>query len=69
MNKVALSLAALAISFAASAAQAGTVNFDSGSANVRHVQMVKHQQHRKHKVWVPAHRSHGHLVRGHYVWR
>jgi len=23
----------------------------------------------KHKVWVPAHREHGRLVRGHYVWR
>ena len=68
-HKVFLSLAALVVSFAASAAQAGTVNFDSGSAKVHNVQMIKHQQHRKHKVWVPAHRSHGHLVRGHYVWR
>ncbi|KPU94236.1 hypothetical protein APR51_27945 [Variovorax paradoxus] len=25
--------------------------------------------HRKHKVWVPAHREHGRYVRGHYVWR
>ncbi len=25
--------------------------------------------HRKHKVWVPAHREHGRLMRGHYVWR
>jgi hypothetical protein len=25
--------------------------------------------HRPHKVWVPAHREHGRLVRGHYVWR
>ena len=23
----------------------------------------------KHKVWVPAHREHGRLVRGHYVMR
>jgi hypothetical protein len=23
----------------------------------------------KHKVWVPAHRSKGHLVKGHYIWR
>ena len=69
MNKAFLSLAALVISFAASAAQAGTVNFDSGSAKVHSVQVTKHPQHRKHKVWVPAHRSHGHLVRGHYIWR
>ncbi len=25
--------------------------------------------HRKHKVWVPAHREHGRMVRGHYVYR
>ncbi|MFM9922668.1 hypothetical protein VLK31_06720 [Variovorax sp. H27-G14] len=25
--------------------------------------------HRPHKVWVPAHREHGRMVRGHYVWR
>lgn len=25
--------------------------------------------HRPHKVWVPAHREHGRLVRGRYVWR
>ena len=69
MNKVALSLAALVVSFAASAAQAGTVNFDSGSAKVHNVKMINHHQHRKHKVWVRTHRSHGRLVKGHYVWR
>ena len=26
-------------------------------------------QHRRHKVWVPAHREHGRRVPGHYVWR
>ena len=25
--------------------------------------------HRKHKVWVPAHREHGRRVPGRYVWR
>lgn len=25
--------------------------------------------HRPQKVWVPAHREHGRMVRGHYVWR
>lgn len=25
--------------------------------------------HRKHKVWVPAHRDHGRMIRGHYVYR
>ncbi|VWX62152.1 conserved exported hypothetical protein [Burkholderiales bacterium 8X] len=28
-----------------------------------------HRPHRRHKVWVPAHREHGRMVRGHYVWR
>lgn len=69
MNKAFFSLAALAVSFAASAAQAGTVNFDSGSAKVHSVQVTKHKKPHKHKVWAPAHRSHGHWVKGHYVWR
>ncbi|MES2533667.1 MAG: hypothetical protein V4636_21655 [Pseudomonadota bacterium] len=33
---------------------------------VRHVHP---KPHHKRKVWVPAHREHGRLVRGHYVWR
>jgi hypothetical protein len=69
MNKAFLSLAALLVSFAASTAQAGTVNFDSGSAKVHSVHITKHQKRHKHKVWVPAHRSHGRLVKGHYIWR
>ena len=69
MNKAFLSLAALVVSFATSAAQAGTVNFDSGSAKVHGVQVKNHKKPHKHKVWVPAHRSHGNLVKGHYVWR
>jgi Spy/CpxP family protein refolding chaperone len=28
-----------------------------------------YRQHRRHKVWVPAHREHGRRVPGHYVWR
>ena len=32
--------------------------------------VVRHAPpHQKHKVWVPAHREHGRLVKGHYVWR
>jgi hypothetical protein len=65
MNKVFLALATLAFCFAASTAQAGTVYFDSGSAKVNRSQVATP----KKKVWVPAHRSKGHLVRGHYVWR
>lgn len=69
MNKVILSLAALVVSFAASAAQAETIHFDSGSAKVNNGQIKKHEQRKKHKVWVPTHRSHGRLVKGHYIWR
>lgn len=69
MTKAFLSLAVLAFSFAASSAQAGTVNFDSGSTRVHSVQVTQHKKTHKHKVWVPAHRSHGRLVKGHYVWR
>jgi hypothetical protein len=65
MYKVFLSLTALVFSFAASTAQASTVNFDSGSATVNGGHMARH----KVKHWVPAHRSRGHLVRGHYIWR
>lgn len=67
MNKVFLALTALVVSFAASTAQASTVYFDSGSAKVNGDQAAR-QKH-KHKVWVPAHRSKGRLVKGHYVWR
>ncbi len=65
MNKIFLSLAALVVSFAAATAQASTVYFDSGSAKVKKSQVARH----KHKVWVPAHRSKGRLVKGHYVRR
>jgi hypothetical protein len=69
MYKVFLSLTALVVSFAASTAQASTVNFDSGSAEMNNVQVARHKQHHRHKVWVPTHRSVGRLVRGHYIWR
>ncbi|MDM0064434.1 hypothetical protein QTH89_24675 [Variovorax sp. J22G21] len=65
MNKVFLSLTALVFSFAASTAQASTMHFDSGSAKVNSGQVARHKQ----KVWVPAHRSKGRLVKGHYIWR
>lgn len=69
MYKVLLSLAALTVSFAASAAQPRPVHFDSGSARVERIEPARYQQHHRRKVWVPAHRSHGRFVRGHYVWR
>lgn len=69
MYKVILSLTALVVSLAASTAHAYTVNFDSGSAKVHSERVTKNKQHHKKKVWVPAHRSHGRLVKGHYIWR
>lgn len=69
MNKLLFSLAGLVVAFAASSSQAATVNFDSGSSKMNNAPVVKPQKHRKHKVWVPTHRSQGRLVKGHYVWR
>ena len=69
MSKVLFSLIALVVSVEASNTQAATVGFDSGSSKMNNAPVVQHQQHRKHKIWVPAHRSHGRLVKGHYVWR
>lgn len=69
MKKALCLLAALAISFAASIAQAATVNFDSGSAQVKKAPVVKYKKHQNKKVWVPAHRANGRLVKGHYIWR
>jgi hypothetical protein len=65
MNRLLPSLAAVVLCFAASAGQASTVYFDSGSAKVNTAKAARHKQ----KVWVPAHRSKGRLVRGHYVRR
>lgn len=69
MHKLLLLLAALAVSFAASAGQPRPVQFDSGSARVDGIELAKYKQHHRKKVWVPAHRSHGRMVTGHYVWR
>lgn len=65
MYKVFFWLTALAVSLAASTVQASTVYFDSGSAEVRSDHVARHKQ----KVWVPAHRSKGRWVKGHYIWR
>jgi hypothetical protein len=65
MQRIFFPLAALVVLFAASTAQASTVYFDSGSAKVQGDQVTRH----KRKVWVPAHRSKGRLVKGHYAWR
>lgn len=69
MNKLSISLSALVVVFAASTSQAETVNFDSGSAKPNNPPIIKAKKQQKKKVWVPAHRTNGRLVKGHYVWR
>ena len=69
MNKLSVSLSALVAVFAASISQAQTVNFDSGSAKPNNPPVVKAKKLQKKKVWVPAHRTNGRLVKGHYVSR
>ena len=69
MSKLLFSVAALVVSFAASMAQAATVNFDSGSSKMNNLPVVNSGKNHKKKVWVPAHRSQGRLVKGHYVRR
>lgn len=69
MNKLIFSLSALLVAFAASTGQAATVNFDSGSSKPNNPPVIKPQKHQKKKVWVPAHRTNGRLVKGRYVWR
>lgn len=56
MKKTALLLAALIVSGAA-------------MAQPHREPPRPHPHHVKKKVWVKAHREHGHMVRGHYVWR
>lgn len=68
MHKVFFTLAAIAFSCAASAAQP-PVHFESGSSKVDGIQVAQYKNNLKKKVWVPAHRSHGHWVNGHYIWR
>jgi len=63
MKKILLALAACAVS-AVAMAQPMHPSPESRMER-RHVT----PQHRKHKVWVPAHREGRRYVRGHYVWR
>jgi Ni/Co efflux regulator RcnB len=64
MKKILLALAACAVSATALAQPMPPrgPHADRGHPHVAHRRV-------KHKVWVPAHREHGRLVRGHYVWR
>lgn len=68
MKKILVILAACAISTVA-LAQPGPGPHGPRD-EVRHEMRQSHPRpHHKRKVWVPAHREHGRLVRGHYVWR
>ena len=69
MTKALISLSALIVLFSVSAAQASTVNFDSGSAKMKKAPIANSQKHQQKKVWVPAQRSNGRLIKGHYIWR
>jgi hypothetical protein len=68
MQKVFFTLAAIVFSMAASAAPT-PVYFEPGSTRVDGIGVAQYKQNHKKKVWVPAHRSHGHRVNGHYIWR
>ncbi len=59
MKKILLVLAACALSTTAALAQ--PMHRDGPGYDRPH--------HRPHRMWVPAHREHGHFVRGHYVGR
>ena len=69
MTKALFSLSALIVLFTVSAAQASTVNFDSGSAKMNKAPVVNREKHKQKKVWVPTHLSHGRLIKGHYILR
>ncbi|MGI4777491.1 MAG: hypothetical protein ACRYGA_05150 [Janthinobacterium lividum] len=70
MKKIALALATLVVSIAA-VAQPGP----SPRPVAPHMDRQQMQPHgrphamKKRKVWVPAHREHGRMVRGHYAYR
>jgi hypothetical protein len=69
MKKLAFAVAAVVLSTASlsSFAQPGPPH--GPGADQRHDRPVHRQAHPKKKVWVPAHREHGRMVKGHYVWR
>jgi Ni/Co efflux regulator RcnB len=71
MKKVVFLVAALIVSTAALAQPAHGPASHGPGVDSRHDQPVdRHMQsdHKK-KVWVPAHREHGRLVKDHYTWR
>jgi hypothetical protein len=71
MKKLALAIAAAAVSLASVTSFAQPAPPHGPGADPRHDQPMHRESrpHPKKKVWVPAHREHGHMVKGHYVWR
>jgi hypothetical protein len=70
MKKILLTLMTLVVSAAAISQPAPPPR--SVAPHMDRPQMQPHgRSHaaKKRKVWVPAHRVHGRMVRGHYVWR
>jgi hypothetical protein len=63
MNKILLAFVALAACAVSTATLAQPMHRDGAQ------RAYAAPHHRKHKVWVPAHREHGRRVAGHYVWR
>jgi hypothetical protein len=61
-----LLLVAAALLTLSAGAMAQTYERHDGRPEVRR---MDNRHHRARKVWVPAHRVHGRIVRGHYVWR
>jgi hypothetical protein len=71
MKKIVFLAAALMVS-AASFAQPSHGPAPHGpGVDQRHDRPVARHMRSAHKkkVWVPSHREHGRLVKGHYVWR
>ncbi|MGJ7526687.1 MULTISPECIES: hypothetical protein [unclassified Variovorax] len=62
MKKILFALAACALVSTAALAQPMPPRHGPGPGYDR-------PHHRPHKVWVPAHREHGRMVRGHYDYR
>lgn len=64
-----LALAACAVTAVASAQMPPPPGGPRGPHMDRGHMAQPHRQHRPRKVWVPAHRERGRMVRGHYVYR
>ena len=70
MKKIALAIATLVVSVAA-VSQPGPPQRPVAPHMDRQQMQPHGRPHgaKKRKVWVPAHREHGRMVRGHYAWR